>query len=127
MKRRVLVVDDDPLTRDVVGTILDLEEFEVELAEDAESAIAVLGDATDVDVAVIDVMMPGMDGFELTRRIREDPATAGLPVILLTAKGQDADRARGAEVGCDAYMTKPFSPLALIDTIRSLEGRGEAR
>lgn len=119
MKRAVLVVDDDPLILQVVATVLDLEEFEVRTAASAVAAIEAL--AVDVpDVVVSDVMMPGMDGLELVRRIRAEPRTAALPVVLLTARDTDADRAAGFTAGGDAYLTKPFSPLELIDAIQDL-------
>lgn len=124
MARRVLVVDDDELTREILATILDLEEFEVDLAEDGEQALAAVA-AGPPDVVVLDVMMPGLDGFEVLRRLRADEATAHLPVILLTARDTAEDRRAGEEAGADAYLTKPFSPLALIATIDGIEARAE--
>lgn len=121
MSRRVLVVDDDELTRDILTTILDLEQFDVDVAEDGEAALAHVA-AQRPDVVVLDVMMPGMDGYEVCRRIKDDPATGDLPVVLLTARDTDDDRRRGHEAGCDAYLTKPFSPLSLILAIDQLEG-----
>lgn len=119
MKQTVLVVDDDPLILRVVATVLDLEEFEVVTAVSAEEALGALADSSP-DLVVSDVMMPGMDGFELCERIRRDPDHAKVPIILLTARDADDDRRRGAEVGGDAYLTKPFSPLELIDEIDRL-------
>jgi DNA-binding response OmpR family regulator len=130
MSRRVLVVDDDDLTRDIVATILDLEEYEVETAPDGRAGLAVLRERRP-DVIVLDVMMPGIDGFEVCKRIKGDPETAEIPVILLTARDTVEDRRLGEEAGCDAYLTKPFSPLALIERIGAFEaarGRtGEGR
>ena len=122
MARRVLVVDDDALTREILATILDLEEFDVDLAEDGEQALAAIASAVP-DVVVLDVMMPGIDGFEVLRRLRADEATASLPVILLTARDTADDRREGEEAGADAYLTKPFSPLALIATIDGIDAR----
>lgn len=119
MTRRVLVVDDDPLIQQIVTTVLDLESFEVVVATDADEALRVLA-ADRPDLVVSDVMMPGTDGFELCRAIRADDHLAYLPVILLTGRDEMNDKARADEVGADAYFTKPFSPLALIDTIESL-------
>ena len=117
MKRSVLVVDDDPLILRIVSTILDLEEFAVATAEDATEALQFLDEAAP-DIVVSDVMMPGMDGFELCRQIKAvHPA---LPVILLTAREDDESIRHGKEAGSDAYLTKPFSPLELIDAIDSL-------
>lgn len=121
---RVLVVDDDPLIREVLRTILDLEDLRVTTASDGTEALALLADAPAPDVVVCDVMMPGTDGLEVCRRVRADPRTAAVPVILLTARDRDEDRAAGVAAGCDAYLTKPFSPLALIDRIRELAGSG---
>ena len=121
MARRVLVVDDDELTPDILTTILDLEQFDVDVAEDGETALTCVTDRRP-DVVVLDVMMPGIDGFEVCRRIKDDPSTADLPVVLLTARDTDDDRRRGHEAGCDAYLTKPFSPLSLIMAIDQLEG-----
>ena len=119
MKQTVLVVDDDPLILRVVATVLDLEEFEVITATSASEALDLLASARP-HLVVSDIMMPEMDGFELCQVIRDDPATAKLPVILLTARDSDVDRQRGADVGGDAYLTKPFSPLELIDEIDRL-------
>lgn len=119
----VLVVDDDPLILRVVATVLDLEAYEVITVESAEEAMEVLPERS-VDVVVTDVMMPGMDGYQLCEWIRSDEATAGLPVIMLTARDADQDRARSREVGGDAHLAKPFSPLGLIETIDRLLADG---
>lgn len=119
VKQTVLVVDDDPLILRVVATVLDLEEYAVRTVESAPEALTYLHEGF-CDLAIVDVMMPGMDGFELCERIRADPDHAKLPIILLTARDSDEDRRRGATVGSDAYLTKPFSPLELIDTIERL-------
>lgn len=115
-KRHVLVVDDDPLILEVLHTVLDLEEFRVTTAIDGEAGLRSLAEDRP-DVIVCDVMMPGLDGLEVCRRIKADPATADLPVVLLTARDRAEDRRAGEEAGCDAYLTKPFSPLYLIDVI----------
>ena len=69
---------------------------------------------------IVDVGLPGIDGFEVCRRLREDPTLAGVRVVMLTAAGQDGDRARGLAAGANDYLTKPFSPLALFTLVRSL-------
>jgi two-component system, cell cycle response regulator len=115
----VLLVDDDPLILEVLRTILDLEEFDVVTAPNGRDALAAV-DGARPDVVVCDVMMPGIDGLEVCRRLKSDPATVGLPVILLTARDRPEDRRTGEEAGCDAYLTKPFSPLQLIDIIRDV-------
>lgn len=115
-QRHVLVVDDDPLILEVLETVLDLEEFRVTTATDGNAALRRLVEERP-DVVVCDVMMPDVDGLEVCRRIKADPATATLPVVLLTARDRPEDRAAGEEAGCDAYLTKPFSPLYLIEVI----------
>jgi two-component system alkaline phosphatase synthesis response regulator PhoP len=117
--RRVLIVDDDPLILDVLTTILDLEDLEVRSAPDGEAALDRLAEELP-DVVVCDVMMPGIDGLEVCRRIKTNAATADVPVILLTARDRAEDRAAGEAAGCDAYLTKPFSPLDLIDQIAAV-------
>lgn len=120
MKRRVLVVDDDPLTLEILRTILDLEDFAVRTATDGEQALAAVSEEVP-DVLVLDVMMPGLTGFEVCAHLRERPATAELPIVLLTARDGDDDRRLGIECGADAYLTKPFSPLKLIETIAGID------
>lgn len=118
VKRRVLLVDDDPLLLEVLTTVLDLEEFEVLAASDGATALE-LAAKEDVDVVVCDVRMPGTDGIEVCRRIKDAPSTQDLPVILLTARDTPEGREAGQAAGCDAYVTKPFSPLELLDILRS--------
>lgn len=118
--RHVLVVDDDPLILEVLQTVLDLEEFEVSTSPDGEGALELV-EQQRPDVVVCDVMMPGLDGLEVCRRLKEAPATADLPVVLLTARDRAEDRAAGEDAGCDAYLIKPFSPLHLIEVIREIE------
>jgi CheY-like chemotaxis protein len=123
--RRVLVVDDDPLILEVLKTVLDLEEFDVVTAADGEAGLESLQQRRP-DVVVCDVMMPGLDGLEVCRRIKADSTTADLPVVLLTARDREEDRAAGEAAGCDAYLTKPFSPLHLIDVISDGQGAGRS-
>lgn len=120
MKRRVLVVDDDALTLEILRTILDLEDFVVRTAEDGEAAIAAVADELP-DVLVLDVMMPGLNGFEVCSHLRSQPETSELPIVLLTARDSAEDRRRGLACGADAYLTKPFSPLQLMETIRGID------
>jgi CheY-like chemotaxis protein len=115
--RRILVVDDDPLILEVLRTLLHLRDLEVSCANDGTTALELLADGPLPHVIVCDVMMPGIDGLEVCRRIKGDPRTAQVPVILLTARDRAEDRAAGAAAGCDDYVTKPFSPLALTDLI----------
>jgi two-component system, cell cycle response regulator len=121
--RRVLVIDDDRLILEVLETVLDLEEFDVVTADDGETGLDRLREHRP-DVVVCDVMMPGIDGLEVCRRIKADPETVDLPVVLLTARDRPEDRAAGEAAGCDAYVIKPFSPLHLIDVIGDVQVPG---
>lgn len=120
-RRTVLVADDDPMTRQVLSTVLDLEEFEVVLAEDGEEALRLLRE-TELDAAILDHMMPGLSGLEVLAALREDEGTAHLPVVLLTAAQASALPADPADEGARAHLEKPFSPLHLIEVLESLLG-----
>lgn len=127
MKQRVLVVDDDELTLEILRTILDLEEFDVSTAPDGETALDMVSSGDLPNVIVCDVMMPGINGFEVCRTLKTQDRTADIPVVLLTAKDLEEDRQNGFEAGCDAYLTKPFSPLELIDQLNALGLGGSAK
>jgi DNA-binding response OmpR family regulator len=117
MGQRVLVVDDDPTVSDVVRRYLEREDFSVRLAGDGQAALdAYRHDRP--DLVVLDIMLPGIDGLEVCRRLRaQDP---GLPVIMLTALGEESDRVLGLEIGADDYVTKPFSPRELVLRVQSV-------
>lgn len=117
--RSVLLVDDDPSLLEVLATVLDLAGFVVTTADSGDAALAQLH-AAPPDVLVCDVVMPGTDGLEVCRRVRADASTRGLPVVLLTAHGGPRDRAAGVAAGCDAYLTKPFSPRHLVEVIEGV-------
>jgi DNA-binding response OmpR family regulator len=112
----VLVVDDEPIVREVVVRDLSREGHETLEAADGVAARAVI-ERSDPDLVVLDVMLPGTDGLELCRWIR---ATSELPVIMLTARGEEADRIVGLELGADDYVTKPFSPRELAARVRTV-------
>ncbi|GAA2501574.1 response regulator transcription factor [Winogradskya humida] len=113
----VLVVDDDPTVSDVVRRYLEQDGCRVRLVSDGDSALAAVA-AEQPDLVVLDLMMPGLDGLEVCRRLRG--GLPHLPVIMLTALGEEADRVIGLEVGADDYVTKPFSPRELVLRIRSV-------
>jgi DNA-binding response OmpR family regulator len=117
MGHRVLVVDDDATVSDVVRRYLEQAGCEVRLAADGADGLAAIA-AQLPDLVVLDLMMPGIDGLEVCRRIRR--RLPGLPVIMLTALGEEADRVLGLEVGADDYVTKPFSPRELVLRIQSV-------
>ena len=117
-RHRVLVVDDDPDIVQFIEMNLRFEGFEVAVAADGPEALAEIRRSLP-DLVLLDVMMPDLDGVEVTRRIRADPLTAGLPIIMLTAKGLGADRVAGLTAGADDYIIKPFDTLELIARVRS--------
>ncbi|WP_300435479.1 response regulator [Zoogloea sp.] len=120
MKSIVLVVEDQPDIRKLIRMTLDFGEFEVHEAENGVSGLRMLG-AVRPNIVLLDVMMPGeLDGFQVCRKIKEARETAGTMVVMLTARGQQADLNAGRDAGADAYLTKPFSPLELIDKVESL-------
>ncbi|WP_157876119.1 response regulator transcription factor, partial [Streptacidiphilus griseoplanus] len=126
--RRVLVVDDDPTVAEVVSDYLTRAGHLVDRAADGPAALA-LAAAHRPDLVVLDLMLPGLDGIEVCRRLRAaDHGTgrAPLPVVMLTARGEEADRILGLEVGADDYVTKPFSPRELVLRIRSVLRRTTA-
>ena len=124
---RVLVVDDDDVIRQLITVNLELEGFDVVTAIDGQDALDKVKDA-DVSVVTLDVMMPRVDGWEAASRLRNDPETAHIKVVLLSARAQEADLQRGEKIGVDAYLTKPFDPDELIDIVRRLarEAEGES-
>ncbi|GAB4428482.1 MAG: response regulator transcription factor [Chloroflexi bacterium OHK40] len=113
---RILVVDDEPSIREVVGLYLRREGFEVESAADGPAALAAI-DRVRPDLVVLDLMLPGVDGLTITRQLR---ATGALPIIILTARGEEIDRVLGLELGADDYLTKPFSSRELVARVRAV-------
>jgi DNA-binding response OmpR family regulator len=112
----VLVVDDEPIVRDVVVRYLQRDGFTTLEAADGDRARELI-ESTDLDLVVLDVMIPGTDGLELCRWIR---SRSDLPVILLTARGEESDRIVGLELGADDYVTNPFSPRELAARVRTV-------
>jgi CheY-like chemotaxis protein len=118
---RVLVVDDDDVIRQLITVNLELEGFEVATAVDGQDCLDKVK-AVQPDVITLDIMMPRLDGWEAAGRLRADPETAGIKVVLLSARAQEADLERGSRIGMDAYLTKPFDPDELIEVVRRLAG-----
>jgi DNA-binding response OmpR family regulator len=118
----VLVADDDDDIRSLVIFRLERSGYRTVVAHDGEEALALALERRPA-LAVLDVMMPKLDGYEVTRRLRTEEATRGMPVILLTARAQDADVARGFESGADDYIRKPFSPQELCARVQAILGR----
>ena len=118
---RVLVVDDDEVIRRLIAVNLQLEGFEVSTAVDGQDCLDKVAEINP-DVITLDVMMPRLDGWETAVRLRKSPDTAHIKVVLITARAQEDDIARGANVGADAYLTKPFDPGEMIRVVRELAG-----
>ncbi len=118
---RVLVVDDDEVIRQLITVNLELEGFEVATAVDGQDCLDKIKDI-DPAVVTLDIMMPRLDGWETATLLRKDPETAGVKLILLSARAQSADLDRGSQIGVDAYLTKPFDPDELITVVRRLAG-----
>jgi DNA-binding response OmpR family regulator len=114
-----LLVDDDARLGKLVAEYLGRHEIDVTVAGDGERGLASLR-GRPFDVVLLDVMLPGIDGLEVCRRIRATPALAAVPVVMLTARGDDVDRIVGLELGADDYLPKPFNPRELLARIRAV-------
>ena len=115
----ILVVEDEPDIRELLDFSISRSGFSVIEAETAEDALKVLDRGTP-ELIIIDWMLPGMDGIDLAKQLRSDELTKDLPIIMLTARGEEADKLRSFEVGIDDYVTKPFSPKELVARIKAL-------
>ena len=115
-RTRVMIVDDDPLIRRVVRAVLEDGAYELSEAASGEEALHLAG-RHPPDVVLLDVMMPGMNGFEVAKAIKGDPRLKSTIIVMLTARNAPEDRRRGMASGADAYFTKPFSPLELLTTL----------
>jgi DNA-binding response OmpR family regulator len=121
---RILVVDDNPDLRLLIGQVLSLGGHEVLGAAGGMQALAILEGTSPVPAAVIlDVQMPGLDGWETLRAIRQEPATADVPVVMCTVKGTATDAVTGWQLGCDGYVTKPFEIGELLDEVSAVMER----
>jgi two-component system alkaline phosphatase synthesis response regulator PhoP/two-component system response regulator VicR len=119
MPKKILAVDDERHIVRLVQVNLERQGYDVVTAFDGKEALEKIA-AENPDLVVLDVMMPYMDGFEVLQTIRKNPETRELPVIMLTAKAQDADVFRGWQQGVDCYLTKPFNPMELITFVRRI-------
>jgi len=121
--KRILVVDDDAFIRRPLEFILREEGFEAETAADAYEGLRVL-EARLPDLIFLDVMMPGKDGLTWCAELKADPRFAAIPIVLLSARGQERDREKGLALGAVEFMTKPYSPFELKRRVHELLGRG---
>ena len=119
IKSRAIIVEDDPDIGQLVAHYLQKAGFEPTLLASGKDVVA-RAKREVPDVILLDVMLPGMDGLEICRALRADPETAQVPIIMLTAKGEESDRIVGLELGADDYITKPFSPNEVVARVRAL-------
>lgn len=119
MSKKILVVDDEPFILKSVSFIMKREGYEVKEATNGVEALQVIREWCP-DVVFLDIMMPKKNGYEVCREIKSDPFLKGTYIIMLTAKGQVTDESQGFEVGADDYLTKPFSPLLLLEKMKAI-------
>lgn len=117
--RRILIVDDESAIREMIAMALELAGYDTLEAADATTAHSIVVDENP-DMMLLDWMMPGTSGIELARRLRSDPATKDIPIIMLTAKADEDNKVQGLEAGIDDYITKPFSPKELIARLKAV-------
>lgn len=116
---RVLVVDDNPTNQKLLGFLLRARGYEVHTAEDGPHAIEAAA-RLDPALALVDIQLPGMSGLEVTERLKADPKTAAIHVVIVTASAMPGDEARAKEIGCDAYVTKPINTRTLPELLERL-------
>ncbi|MEK0445120.1 MAG: winged-helix phosphate transcriptional response regulator [Verrucomicrobiota bacterium] len=124
LRKRILVADDEPDVLALLSLNLQRAGFEVLRAEDGERALRLAREENPA-LVVLDLMMPGLSGLEVAKQLKQSPATAGIPVVMLTAKSEEVDRIVGLELGADDYVTKPFSPREMVLRIQSVLRRTE--
>ena len=123
---KILVVDDEKDIVDLIAYNLEKEGFTVVKAYDGEEALGMVG-AEKLNLVILDLMLPGIQGLEVCKFIRKNPVTASLPIIMLTAKGEEIDKILGLEMGADDYITKPFSVRELVARVRAVLRRFESQ
>lgn len=123
-KAKILIADDEASLRTLLRAVMSSEanEFELSEAVDGDDALAKV-QADKPDLVILDVMMPGQSGFEVCEKIKKDQKLKDIIVLILTAKGQETDKEWAASVGADHFLSKPFSPLELLETVRGLLGK----
>lgn len=121
----ILVVEDEDDIRELIELNLSREGYQVESVASGEDALRAVSESAP-DLVLLDLMLPGVDGLEVCRRIKKNAATSNIPVVIVTAKGEEPDVVAGLELGADDYVTKPFSPRVLLARIRAVLRRQEA-
>jgi twitching motility two-component system response regulator PilH len=122
VSRLLLIIDDDPVEREILERVLLLAGYRVATAPDGQAGLEAARSAQP-DLVLLDVMMPHLNGYQTCRALRSEPATAGCPILMLTAKDETTDRFWASEVGADAFLTKPADVPLLLQTIADLTGR----
>ncbi|AMM41960.1 chemotaxis protein CheY [Candidatus Desulfofervidus auxilii] len=122
--KKILIVDDEERVRRLIETTLDIGDFQIFQAKDGEEALKIAQEEKPA-LILLDIMMPGMDGFEVCKRLKNNSETKGSYIIMLTAKGQKQDIEKGYAVGADDYFVKPFSPMELLNKIEKVLGESE--
>ena len=122
--KKILIVDDEERVRRLIETTLDIGDFQIFQAKDGEEALKIAQEEKPA-LILLDIMMPGMDGFEVCKRLKNNSETKGSYIIMLTAKGQKQDIEKGYTVGADDYFVKPFSPMELLNKIEKVLGESE--
>lgn len=125
IEKTILVVDDEPPIRDMLRVALEMAEYSVLEAGDAQQAHSLIVDKKP-DLILLDWMLPGTSGIELARRLKRDEVTSEIPIIMLTAKGEEDNKVQGLEVGADDYITKPFSPRELVARLKAVLRRTDS-
>jgi DNA-binding response OmpR family regulator len=124
MSKKILIVDDEPNIVISLEFLMRREGFEVTIARDGEEALKAIKDENP-DLVLLDVMMPKLNGFEVCEQVRRDPELSGMRIIMLTAKGREAEISKGLSIGADGYITKPFSTRDLVLQVKNLLGLEE--
>ena len=119
MNTRLLLIEDDPAITELIRYNVEKVGFRLEAVEDGEDGL-MLAETTSPDLVLLDWMLPNLSGIEICRRLRSNPETQNIPIIMLTARGEETDRVRGLDTGADDYVTKPFSPKELISRIKAV-------
>jgi len=122
MAKRVLIADDEPNIVTSLEFLMEQAGLEVRIARNGQEALD-LAAAFEPDLILLDVMMPGLDGFQVCQRLKSDPRLHRIRVLMLSAKGRDVEVAKGLELGADDYITKPFSTRELVSKVRELLGQ----
>lgn len=117
--KKILIVEDDPSFSRAINHIVEKEGYNVITASNGMTGLR-MAKEENPDLLILDVMLPGLDGFEICSRLRQDPPTAGLPIIMLSAKGQEADKTTGLKVGANEYLTKPVDRTLLLEKVTLL-------